>query len=147
MKFAIVAALMAAVSGAPTVDTKCYHVHFDVWKKNDCSSGNEDSANTAAFNEKLVGASDDGLQACKTKTFNGKDYYYKASCPPEAAAAKRIMTIQLYKENTCATKIEKAAVTYLMDASKDANGATDVTGTCNAIKGAKDLWWTGKYFQ
>ena len=147
MKFAIVAALMAAVSGAAT-DT-CEHVHFDVYKKKDCKDADVDTALTTEFNAKLVGADDTALNTCVHKSYANKDYYYKASCPKEAEPSKRIMTIQLYKDAACSSdkKIKEALVKYTMDATKDADGATDNAAdrTCTAIKGAKDLWYTGKY--
>merc|ERR1711908_124547 len=112
MKFAIVAALMAAVSGA--ADDICVHVHFDVYKKTGCKNADVDSTLTTEFNTKLVGADDTGLSACVHKSYSGEDYYYKASCPKQAEPSKRIMTIQLYTDAACGSdkKIDKAVATY-----------------------------------
>merc|ERR1719453_76148 len=117
MKFAIVAALMAAVSG--TTATGCATVKFHVWKDKDCST----TAGTTIeddFNHKLVGADETKLAggACLDKTFSGKTYYYKASCPGLAEAEKRIMTIQLYSDDHCTKKIDKASCPGLAEAEK-----------------------------
>ena len=96
----------------------------------------------------MVGASNTGLALCKKKTFNGKDYYYKATCPAEDTAAKRIMTIQLYKDVDCTAgkEIDKAKVTYTMDETTDNSGTANTgTPTCTPVKGADKLWFTGVY--
>merc|ERR1712046_464659 len=72
------------------------------------------------------------------------------------AFAKRIMTIQLYKDNTCADgkEIDKAVATFTMDATKWASGSGAGTYSDNTdkkchsipVKEGKDkLWYQGNY--
>ena len=103
MKFAVVAALMAAVSGADT----CAKVKFLLFTEKGCPDAKKETLdNTNAFNNVLANKAPDAsflntaLKDCIEKDFNGKKYYYKATCPNKPDIKDRKMTFQLYNPNS-----------------------------------------------
>ena len=129
MKFAIVAALMAAVSAAGPTD--CSAVELKLWKDKDCTSAAEDADKDAFVNS--LGTLTGGT--CTDKTIKGTAYSYKAQCED----TKHVLFFQLYKDGGCTTAKKVKDAVYTMKLDEGVGSKT----TCTQAMGSDKFWYTG----